>query len=103
MHAFTDAQNMQLQSKEAQLDAIQDLVKEKEGALGKCQRTITHQEVRIQELRNQVFSLEQQNSSLKNRTSSESMQKLHDARARALEKEREVCNLQQQLAEELEK
>jgi len=103
MHAFADAQNMQLQSKEAQLDAIQDLVKEKEGALGKCQRTITHQEVRIQELRNQVFSLEQQNSSLKNRTSSESMQKLHDARARALEKEREVCNLQQQLAEELEK
>jgi len=103
MRALADAQKMQLQSKEAQLDAIQDLVKEKEDALDKCQRTIAEQEMRIQELRNQVFSLEQQNSSLENRTSSESMQRLHDAQAWALEKEREVCNLQQQLAEELEK
>jgi len=103
MHAFADVQKMKLQSKEAQFDAIQYLVKEKEGDLGKYQRTITQQEMILEELRNQAFSLEQQNSSLKNRTASESMQKLHDAQARALEKEREVCDLQQQLAEELKK
>lgn len=101
LHASTDSQKVQLQSKEAQLEAIQGLVKEKEEAIGKYQRTITRQEVKIQEFRSQVFNLERQALDLRSQTSSDEMQKLHAAQAQALEKELEVCDLQKQLAEEL--